>query len=179
MNPLFLFKQKISIGYLFLLIEIFSLAALKARPMEDRWNTKQEFIETTLVDRDSLVAFAKSLKGEKYCYGSCKPGKGFDCSGFVYYVFSQFGITLPRSSPLMAEAGKEIDLEDCEKGDLLFFTGTNSEDRTVGHVGIVVSEQGEPIEFIHSSSGKSNSVVITALSTPHYKKRFLKVKRVL
>ncbi len=129
-------------------------------------------------DKDSLVAFAKSLIGKKYCYGSCKPDPGFDCSGFVYYVFSKFGIELPRSSYLMVEKGKEVKLENCQKGDLIFFTGTNSEVREVGHVGIVISEKGQPVEFIHSSSGKSNSVVITAMSSPHYQKRFLKVKRI-
>ncbi len=137
------------------------------------------FAETNEIsfDKDSLVAFAKSLKGEKYCYGSCKPGSGFDCSGFVYYVFSQFGITLPRSSYLMVEKGKEVKLENCQKGDLIFFTGTDSKIREVGHVGIVVSEKGKPVEFIHCSSGKDYSVVITPMTSTHYQKRFLKVKR--
>jgi lipoprotein Spr len=128
---------------------------------------------------DSLVEFAKSLLGKKYNYGTCSPGAGFDCSGFVYYVFSQFGITLPRSSYLMADIGKEIKLKNCEKGDLIFFTGTNSESRKVGHVGIIISDKGEPVEFIHSSSGKKNSVVITPLSSAHYQKRFIRVVRVL
>lgn len=128
---------------------------------------------------DSLVEFAKSLKGKKYCYGSCIPGEGFDCSGFVYYVFSQFGMTLPRSSYLMAEVGKEIKLKNCQKGDLIFFTGTNAESKKIGHVGIIVSDKGHPVEFIHCSSGKKNSVVITPMSSAHYQKRFIKVMRVL
>ncbi len=128
---------------------------------------------------DSLVEFAKSLIGKKYCYGSCSPKAGFDCSGFVYYVFSQFGITLPRSSYLMADVGKKIKLENCQKGDLIFFTGTNAESKKVGHVGIIISDKGQPAEFIHSSSGKKNSVVITQMSSAHYQKRFIKVMRVL
>lgn len=129
------------------------------------------------VDADSLVSFAKSLEGTKYNYGSCSPDKGFDCSGFVYYVYSKFEITLPRSSYLMIDEGREVKLENARKGDLIFFTGTDAEVRKAGHVGIIISEKGQPVEFIHSSSGKKSSVVITPMSSAHYQKRFLKVKR--
>jgi lipoprotein Spr len=128
---------------------------------------------------DSLVEFAKLLKGKKYSYGNCSPDLGFDCSGFVYYVFLQFGIVLPRSSYLMADVGKEVKLRDCQKGDLIFFTGTNAESKKVGHVGIIISDKGQPVEFIHSSSGKKSSVVITQMNSDHYQKRFIKVMRVL
>lgn len=133
--------------------------------------------QAATVDADSLVAFAKSLIGTRYTYASCSPDKGFDCSGFVYYVYSKFGITLPRSSYLMIDEGKEVKLENARKGDLIFFTGTDDKVRKAGHVGIVVSDKGEPVEFIHSSSGKSSSVVITPMTVAHYQKRFLKVKR--
>jgi lipoprotein Spr len=159
-----------------MVIGIFPVSMIKAYTT-DTLRLENKSIESASFDKDSLVKFAKSLKGEKYCYGTCKPGTGFDCSGFVYYVFLQFGITLPRSSYLMADEGKEVELKDCEKGDLIFFTGTDPTVRTVGHVGIVISEKGMPVEFIHCSSGKSNSVVTTPMTSAHYQKRFLKVKR--
>jgi murein DD-endopeptidase / murein LD-carboxypeptidase len=129
---------------------------------------------------DSIVEFAKTLLGRNYQYGSCTPSSGFDCSGFVHYVFMNFGIKIPRSSNLMADAGRDIELDEAGKGDLIFFTGTDHENRSVGHVGIIITDKGLPVEFIHSSSSKTKGgVVITAMSSPHYQKRFLKVKRVL
>jgi cell wall-associated NlpC family hydrolase len=79
----------------------------------------------------------------------------------------------------MADAGRDIELAESGKGDLIFFTGTDSENRAVGHVGIIITDRGQPVEFIHSSSGKAKGIVITAMSSSHYQKRFLKVKRVL
>jgi murein DD-endopeptidase / murein LD-carboxypeptidase len=132
------------------------------------------------VNGDSIVEFAKTLLGDNYQYGSCTRSSGFDCSGFVYYVFANFGIKIPRTSFLMADFGREIELKEANKGDMIFFTGTDMKNRTVGHVGIIITDKDQPIEFIHSSSSKTKGgVIITAMNSPHYKKRFLKVKRVL
>ncbi len=57
------------------------------------------------VKRDSLVSFAKSLLGIPYLYGSIDPARGFDCSGFITYVFSHFNIVVPRSSYEFANLG--------------------------------------------------------------------------
>ena len=137
--------------------------------------------EVSLTKADSLIAFAKQFLGTPYKYASATPANGFDCSGFTYYVFGQAaGITLPRSSCDLDKAGYDVPLKDCRKGDLILFKGTDPNTTRVGHVGIIISGQGQPVEFIHSSSSKKHwGVVISNMEKDYYTKRFVKVKRVL
>lgn len=131
-------------------------------------------LKTNAVD---LIAFAQTLKGTPYKYACSDPKKGFDCSGFVQYVFQHFNIQVPRSSVAFTNVGKTVELKNAMPGDLLLFTGTNKKVRRVGHVGIVV-HASDTIKFIHSSSGKAWGVTETTLG-PHYKARFIKVIRLL
>ena len=132
------------------------------------------------ISLDSLVSFAKKQMGIKYCYANCKPTKGFDCSGFVYYVFAHFNLKVPRASMDYEKAGKIISIDSCKIGDVNVFTGTNDKNRKPGHVGIILSNPGEEIKFIHSSSSKKGSGVkiSTFKDSPYYKVRFIKVVRV-
>jgi cell wall-associated NlpC family hydrolase len=132
-------------------------------------------IET--VQPDSLLAFAKTLIGIPYLYASTDPRKGFDCSGFITYVFNHFNIAVPRSSVDFTNYGKEIAIEKAKPGDLILFTGTDSTIRIVGHMGIIESTKDDTLRFIHSTSGKAKGVVISPLGD-YYKKRFVKVIRV-
>ena len=121
-----------------------------------------------------MMDFAKSLLGVKYRYGSSNPKRGFDCSGFVTYVYKQFGFNGARSSREYAAKGKKIALEDAKVGDVLVFTGANSKKRTAGHVGIIYSiDEDGKIKFIHSSSGQAHGVTIADLDR-YYQKRLLK-----
>jgi cell wall-associated NlpC family hydrolase len=124
-----------------------------------------------------LVDFAQTLLGIPYSYASIDPLKGFDCSGFITYVFNHFNITVPRSSIDFTNVGEEIDLQSAKEGDLILFTGTLDSIRIVGHMGIV-TENVDTLKFIHSTSGKANGVTISMLNE-HYKKRFVKITRVL
>ena len=127
---------------------------------------------------DSIVNFALSLKGTPYIYAGKSPD-GFDCSGFIYYVFNHFGIEIPAGSANQYLIGEAVDYPEISKGDLLFFVGTQKGSKTVGHVGLVISEKGEEILFIHSSSGGGGrGVTINSLEHPHYKARFLGTRRV-
>nr|WP_294873509.1 C40 family peptidase [uncultured Pedobacter sp.] len=126
-----------------------------------------------------LLEFARSMLGIRYRSASSSPSKGFDCSGFVNYVFSNFGFKVPRSSREFATSGEAKRLEDAKIGDVILFTGTNSRSRTPGHVGIIYSIDGDEIKFIHSSSGKKRGVTITSLDDGFYKKRFIKVVSIL
>lgn len=129
------------------------------------------------VNSDDLIAFAQSLKGIRYKYASADPDNGFDCSGFVLYVFRHFNISVPRSSSAFSKIGTKVSVDEAKPGDIILFTGTNSSVRTVGHVGIV-TKSGPTLSFIHATSGKAYSVAETAM-TPHYTKRFVKIVRVL
>jgi murein DD-endopeptidase / murein LD-carboxypeptidase len=130
---------------------------------------------------DSIITFAQSLKGTNYCYASASPGKGFDCSGFTYYVFEHFKIKTPRSSIDYSGFGKKVSIDSCKKGDIIVFTGTNAANRKPGHVGIVIEGTGDNVRFIHSSSSKKHYGVVesTFSESPYYKKRFIKVVRIL
>jgi lipoprotein Spr len=132
------------------------------------------------LDGDSIVAFAKKQLGVPYRYGTAIPGKSFDCSGFTNYVYTSFGIASPRVSSAFRSFGTSVPLQDCQKGDCLVFTGTNSADRRAGHVGIVIENIDGNIQFIHCSSATNhNGVVITNLNSSNYMKRFLEARRVL
>lgn len=125
---------------------------------------------------DSLIQFAKTLIGTPYKYASSDPSKGFDCSGFINYVFNHFNIKVPRSSRDFRNVGKEIALKDANPGDLILFTGTDPTEREIGHIGLIISNKNG-ISFIHSSSGKADGVVVTGLND-YYRSRFVKVERV-
>ena len=133
-----------------------------------------------IIHADSLVKFSKRQLGTKYNYANCTPSDGFDCSGFVYFVFSHFNIKVPRSSSDYANFGKRVPLDSAKIGDVIVFTGTDATKRSPGHVGIVISKQGEELVFIHSSSDKRNSGIKISNynASPNYKKRFLKIVRV-
>ncbi|MEO7983023.1 MAG: C40 family peptidase, partial [Bacteroidota bacterium] len=129
------------------------------------------------VSPDSLVAFARTLIGVPYLYASTDPAKGFDCSGFITYVFNHFNIVVPRSSVDFTNYGTEITTEEARPGDLILFTGTDSTVRVVGHMGIIENVQEGQLHFIHSSSGKALGVVITSFER-YYQSRFVKIIRV-
>ncbi len=127
---------------------------------------------------DSIVNFAETLLGTPYRYAGTNPATGFDCSGFINYVFLHFRIPVPRSSIDFDHEGVNVPVENARRGDLILFTGTDSTERAIGHIGIVTTNSAEELRFIHSTSGKAYSVTITPLNE-YYKRRFVKIIRVL
>lgn len=133
---------------------------------------------TPKTDRDSIIAFAKKYIGTPYLYAGNDPQKGFDCSGFVSYVFKNFNIHLPRSSSGYKNIGVALNPEDFKIGDVLVFYGYK--DKTIiGHLGIICEANGMQSKFIHASSGKVSSVTISELESEHYTNRFYKCIDVL
>jgi cell wall-associated NlpC family hydrolase len=128
---------------------------------------------------DSLLAFARTLQGIPYLYASTDPSKGFDCSGFITYVFNHFGVSVPRSSVDFTYYGRELDLSETRPGDLILFTGTDSTVRIVGHMGLIESIRDSTIYFIHSTSGKEGLGVVITPFEKYYRSRFVKIIRVL
>ena len=136
--------------------------------------------EVSISPSDTLVKLATSFLGIPYRYGGISPEQGFDCSGFVKYVFSNFGLDIPRSTVGIADFGQEISVDSCKKGDIILFAGRNMEKRPIGHAGIVISDLHEPLKFIHSATSNNRGIVITAFDAfDYYKSRFVKVIRVL
>ncbi len=119
-----------------------------------------------------VVAFAKQYLGYKYVYGGASPSTGFDCSGFTSYVYSNFGVSLSRSSSGQASNGTSISESQLEPGDLLIFN--NRGNTSVGHVGIYMGNN----QFIHAAN-PGTGVVTDSLSSSYYSQRFVDAKRVL
>lgn len=134
-------------------------------------------INTGEVNPNDVIAFAKTLIGVKYKYGSIDPGQGFDCSGFITYVFNHFNIQVPRSSIDFTDVGRTIPRDSAKPGDIVLFTGTDSTETFVGHMGIITSNDKGAIEFIHSTSGKAFGVTITPLSN-YYMSRYVRTARI-
>ncbi len=132
--------------------------------------------ENSVSRRDSIVNYGMELLGTPYVSaGSDK--NGFDCSGFIYYVFKHFKIEVPRSSPQYKNFGKEVPIENVKKGDILVFLSPTS--NVIGHLGIVTNPKGMETEFIHSTSGREMKVVISSLKVEGYKRRFVKAISVI
>jgi cell wall-associated NlpC family hydrolase len=141
------------------------------------YNYSTPSINTGNITPAQLIAFANTLIGTPYKYASTDPSVGFDCSGFITYVFNHFNIAVPRSSKDFTNVPRSVPLKDAKPGDLILFTGTDSTIPEVGHMGIITSAQANDVKFIHSTSGKANGVTITPLNS-YYMGRFVKIIRV-
>lgn len=137
------------------------------------------FLVQSQIKADSIIDFAKTHLGINYKYTGIHPKTGFDCSGFVKYVFNHFQIDVPRASMDYEKKGRAIPIDSARPGDVIVFTGTNAARRKPGHVGIVTKADSTALHFIHSSSGKPHGgVIITNFtSSANYKKRYLKTVR--
>jgi len=124
---------------------------------------------------DDIITYSKNFIGTPYHYGGISPS-GFDCSGFIYYVMGNFGMSLTHSSYGLAEFGENVLLSEVRAGDLLFFKGRNVNSTGIGHVALVINHDEEGIRFIHSST--SRGVVIDNFNkSKYYIPRYIKAKR--
>lgn len=132
-------------------------------------------INTKKITASDIVAFAKLQLGVPYLYGGMDKMKGFDCSGFINYVFEHFGISVPRISYQFTNAGVNLPIEYCKPGDLILFTGSNPKSGIVGHMGIITENNKGDVKFIHAST--SSGVIISGMNS-YFIPRFVKVNRV-
>ena len=135
--------------------------------------TAQQESESASIRRLDVISFAKDHLGTKYKYAGISPAKGFDCSGFVHFVFKNFNIDLPRGSKEYKLLGTALKPEEFKVGDILVFYGYKDLTQ-IGHVGIICEANGMKSKFIHSSSGKAYGVTISDLDSDHYTRRFYK-----
>ncbi|GEM_PF-834035 len=126
---------------------------------------------------NNIIEYSKQYLGRPYRRGTRGP-KSFDCSGFTHYVFKQFGYNLSPGCVTQVNQGTKIDKSELRTGDLIFFKGRNAKSSRVGHVGIVVENNGgNNITFIHACH---RGVIIENLSSSsYYKPRYVTGLRVL
>ena len=122
-----------------------------------------------------VLSEAKSYTGTPYKYGG-NDKKGIDCSGLVKNSFKKADIELPRKSVEQQNAGKEIALDDCKAGDLIFFNTSKNKSKEVNHVGIISHVKKTEILFIHASTKKG--VMESSLEEPFFKNSFVKIVRI-
>lgn len=124
---------------------------------------------------DSVLEKGLSLVGTRYRFGGSSVKTGFDCSGFIGYLFrEELGMELPRSTREMIKIDAPlVERKELEPGDLVFFS-TNGRGR-VSHAGIYLGDD----QFIHSSSSRSGGVRVDSLDDRYWKRTFIEAKRVL
>jgi hypothetical protein len=120
-------------------------------------------------DGYSISSTALSLRGAPYRTGGVDPA-GFDCSGFVKYVFEQHGFTMPRETRKQFEVGRTVNRSALAPGDLVFFTTVAP---GASHVGILVGGD----QFVHAPTS-SGVVRVERLSSQYWASRFVGAKRV-
>lgn len=116
-----------------------------------------------------LISLAKQYLGVPYVYGGATPGGGFDCSGFVYYVFGQMGVSLPRCADDQYLVGRPVSKENLQAGDLVFFSADGVE---VSHVGIYLKDS----EFIHASS--NSCITYDTLERDYRREHYVGARRI-
>lgn len=132
-------------------------------------------IETGKTKANDVIQYAETFIGVPYVYGSSNPTKGFDCSGFVWYVFKHFGIQSPRVSTDFTNCGREVSLKECKPGDIILFTGRDASSGKVGHLGFICENKNGKITFLHAATSKG---VSKSGFNSYYIPRFVKVNRV-
>ncbi len=122
---------------------------------------------------EDVPFYAVSLVGSPYRLGGMTPETGLDCSGFVGHVFKHIaGITLPRDSHAISEVGQPLPPADLLPGDLVFFNTLN---RAFSHVGIYLGDN----RFVHATSSRTNSVMVSKLSDRYWRSRFDGARRIV
>jgi cell wall-associated NlpC family hydrolase len=117
--------------------------------------------------------YAVSLVGSPYRLGGTSPQSGLDCSGFVGHVYKQTtGIQLPRETLAISETAQPLEQTELQPGDLVFF---NTLDRAFSHVGIYLGDD----RFVHASSSRTGSVMVSSLGDRYWRQRFDGARRVM
>ncbi len=140
--------------------------------IESLLNRETTAYKTSSRSAPSIIDYARKFIGTKYRWGGTTT-KGFDCSGYVKYVFNKFNIALSRTSRSQAKNGTYVKKENLKPGDLVFFD-TNGGKNRINHVGIYTGSG----KFIHSSSSH-HGVVTSSLSSGFYSKSYMTARRVL
>ncbi|MCO4844495.1 MAG: C40 family peptidase [Sulfurovum sp.] len=124
------------------------------------------------IDKQKLLEDAKYFNGGKYVWGGTTP-EGFDCSGYVQYLYKKHNINLPRTAWEQSKKGQIVERNKLQKGDLLFFLTDKKRGIPITHVGIYIGNG----KFIHAAS-KKKGIIISPLTHGSYAETFVSARRV-
>lgn len=117
-----------------------------------------------------VVETAKSYIGSKYVYGATGPNS-FDCSGFTYYIYKQYGVSLSRTAAAQYKNGTAVSRSDLQLGDLIVFGPSAS---GINHVGIYIGGG----KIVHAANA-SRGVTTDTINSGYYNKNYVGARRVL
>jgi cell wall-associated NlpC family hydrolase len=155
------------------LLWIAGLGLLLALPVHAQTAEVKDLDSGQLV---TLLNKAKTLLGMPYRPGGSTP-RGFDCSGFVKFVFNSVGVNLGRDSRSQAREGDRVALDDLRPGDLLFFA-TRGVRRGISHVAIYLGDG----QFIHANSWTGpgvHCVKVGEITSQYFARRLVAARRIL
>ncbi|MEA1874391.1 MAG: C40 family peptidase [Bacteroidota bacterium] len=120
---------------------------------------------------DSIIGFARTQLGTPYKWAGTTPA-GFDCSGFVYYVFHHFDIPIPRIPAEIAKSREKLDVSELQAGDFAYFKGRNVNSNRIGHIALVTGKTETGFRMIHASTSQG-IVENNYVDYTYWKSRFL------
>ncbi|HNX06680.1 MAG TPA: C40 family peptidase [Bacteroidales bacterium] len=186
-------QRKIKIEYvlnvLFAAFMVMLLPAIHSEPGKVHQNNDSIFAaagDTIAIDSlkttgfneaviDSVINFGKKFLGLRYKYHGQSPA-GFDCSGYVSYIFGKYGYSFPHSSSAMSTLGQKVDLKEARKGDFIFFKGRSSKSSGVGHVALIIKADSGQVTMMHSTC-MSGVIIEKYNNNPYYTSRYMGCKR--
>ena len=119
-----------------------------------------------------IADFALQFVGYPYVYGGSSP-KGFDCSGFTSYVYSQFGYSINRTASNQLDNGYAVSMSELQPGDLVMFNNGSSSKRAT-HVGLYIGNG----EFVHASTSRVG-VIVSGMDEAYYTTGFVGARRIV
>jgi cell wall-associated NlpC family hydrolase len=125
---------------------------------------------TESIPQTDVIATAMALRGTPYRNGGTEPSLGFDCSGFVQWVFAQHGTILPRETREQYDEGRKVHRDDVQAGDLVFFETVS---HGPSHVGIALGAG----QFVHAPSSRG-VVRVENYTSSYWASRWVGARRV-
>jgi cell wall-associated NlpC family hydrolase len=132
-------------------------------------NVKQE---DAAITGNKILDYASKFMGIPYLWGGTTP-LGFDCSGFVQYVYKNFGIDLPRVTMDQVNVGTAVSINNLQKGDLIYFRTNTAQPSQVSHVGMYTGDN----KFMQAP--KTGDIIRISELTGYYKDNFVIGRRMI
>ena len=153
--------------------EVTSKYTLKviARPQPKKTTVSGNYTGPSSVNTSSVVSAAKSLIGARYTYGGNSPSTGFDCSGFVQYIYGLFGKRLSRSAWGISTDGKSVSRSSMQPGDIIVWS--NRRDNAPTHVAIYVGGN----QMVHAANSRQG-VIMSDISYWENANHIVSIRRV-